>query len=116
MSRAFLTKAFRLNEAHYNNAVGHIESLLGEIESQLDDGRRSILGGEETDFVDITFAALSTVWIRPENFARGAAPRLLPEDASFPMQMAVDIERWSDAYPLAKAFIERLYREERMPG
>ena len=116
VSRAFLTKAFRLNEAHYNNAVGHIESLLGEIESQLDDGRRSILGGEETDFVDITFAALSTVWIRPENFARGAATRLLPEGGSFPMQMAVDIERWSDAYPLAKAFIERLYREERMPG
>jgi glutathione S-transferase len=116
LGRAFLNKAFRLSEEHYRSACGHIEKLLGDVESLLDDGRRSILGGEETDFVDITFAALSTIWVRPENFARGEADRLLPGDTNFPMQMAVDIERWSDQFPLAKAFVERLYREERDSG
>ena len=112
--RAFLTRAFRLSDAHYKSASGHIETLLGDIERLLDDGRRSILGGGETDFVDITFAALSTIWIRPENFARGEADRLLTGDTSFPIQMAVDIDRWSDEFPLARAFVERLYREERV--
>lgn len=116
LSRAFLNKAFRLSEEHYKSASGHIETLLEDIEALLDDGRRSILGSEGTDFVDITFAALSTIWIRPENFARGDAGRLLRNDAHFPMQMAVDIERWSDQFPLAKALVERLYREERNPG
>jgi hypothetical protein len=114
LSRAFLKRAFRLSETHYKSASGHIENLLGDVEAMLDDGRRSILGGNEVDFVDITFAALSTIWVRPENFARGEASRLLSGDTRFPTQMAVDIERWSDQFPLARAFVERLYREERV--
>ena len=114
VNRLFLRRVFRINDAHYHKVVEKIESLLADVEANLDDGRRSILDSEDTDFVDITFAALSAIWLQPEGFAAGKAEasRIRPEE--YPLAMAADIERWSDQYPLAKAFVERLYREERL--
>jgi glutathione S-transferase len=114
LNRWFLRKVFRINDAHYHKVVEKIESLLDDVEANLDDGRRSILGSEDTDFVDITFAALSTIWLRPEEFAAGKAEASRIGQDEHPPAMAADIERWSDRYPLAKAFVERLYREERV--
>ena len=111
--RLFLERVFKITEAHYQRTVENIDKLFDEVESRLDDGRRSILGGDETDFVDITMAALSTIWVQPEEFAGGASKDALIGQGGFPIQMGVDVERWADKYPLTKAFVERLYREER---
>jgi glutathione S-transferase len=114
--RIFLRKAFGITEAHYEKVVQHIESLLADIEECLDDGRRSILGGNDTDYVDISFAAISSLWLQPENFAAGRAAEARIDAGIYPIKMGVDIERWRDRFPLAVALVQRLYREERLPG
>ena len=116
LNRLFLRRVFRLNDVHCRKAVEKIEALLGDIESKLDDGRRSILGGEETDFVDITFASLTALWLQPEQFAAGKARHARIDRNTYPLKMAGDVERWCDRFPLVKAFVERLYLEERAPG
>jgi len=112
--RAFLKRAFRLTDEHYRSVVEKIEALLGEVEALLDDGRRSILGGDETDFVDISMASMSSLWLQQEGFAAGRAKAVLIDRGRYPIQMGVDVERWSDQFPLTRTFIERLYREERL--
>jgi len=111
--RLFIRQAFRISEKHYARVVQHIEALLGEVEERLDDGRRSILGGDGPDYVDLSFAAISAPWLQPAEFAAGQAGAAQLDRSLYPIQMDVDVERWSDRYPLAKAFIERLYLEER---
>jgi hypothetical protein len=112
--RLFIRHALRISEKHYARVVQHIEALLGEVEERLEDGRRSILGGDSTDYVDLSFAAISALWLQPAEFAAGNAGAAQLDRSLYPIQMGVDVERWSDRYPLAKAFIERLYREERI--
>ena len=111
---AFIRKVFRISDEHYDKVVVRIEALLDDIESRLADGRRSILGSDDTDYVDITFAAISALWIRPEQFAKGrmSAVRIGHDDV--PDRMRADTERWADQYPLAVATVNRLYREERV--
>lgn len=113
---AFIRKVFRISDEHYAAVVGKIEALLDDIESRLDDGRRTILGGDDTDFVDITFAAISSLWVQPEEFAAGRAETARIGRDHFPIQMGVDVERWTDRFPLAVEFVRRLYRDERMSG
>ena len=74
------------------------------------------LGGDDTDYVDITFASFTALWIQPEQFAAGIVPGARIDRANYPIQMGVDVERWNDEYPLAVALVERLYREERISG
>jgi glutathione S-transferase len=114
--RAFLRQAFGITDEHYAKVVEKIEALLADIEARLDDGRRSILGGEDSDFVDISMASLTALWLQPVEFAAGRAKAVRIERGRCPVRMGVDIERWSDQYPLTKAFVERLYREERLSG
>jgi len=113
---AFLRKALKISDAHYEKMVEKIETVLADVESRLDDGRRSILGGDDTDYVDITFASLTSLWLQPEQFAAGRFPGAKIDRADYPIQMGVDVERWNDQYPLAVALVERLYREERFSG
>jgi len=113
---AFVRRAFRISDAHYEKVVAKIEALLQDVEARLDDGRRSILGGDDSDYVDITFAALTALWIQPEQFAAGRIPAARVDRGQYPIQMGVDVERWLDQYPLAVALVERLYREERVSG
>lgn len=112
--RIFLRKAFGISDEHYAGVVKRIEKMLADIEGRLDDGRRSILGGDDTDYVDISFAAISALWLQPEQFAVGKADALRIGRERFPIQMGVDVERWTDQFPLAVALVERLYREERV--
>lgn len=113
---AFLRKALQISDAHYEKVVEKIETVLADVESRLDDGRRSILGGDDTDYIDITFASLTALWVQPEQFAAGSVPGARIDRANYPIQMGVDVERWNDQYPLAVALVERLYREERVSG
>jgi len=114
LQAAFIRRVFRISDDHYTKVVEKIEALLADIESRLDDGRRSILGSDDTDFVDITFASISALWIQPEEFAAGRCEAVRMERDSYPIKMGVDVVRWSDQFPLAVALVRRLYREERM--
>ena len=109
----FIRRAFNPDPHHTQRAVERIEALLQETESLLADGRTALLGGEATDFVDLTLASLCTPWAQPDAFAAGAYPEVRIDPARVPPKMRADMDRWRDTYPLTTAHIERLYREER---
>lgn len=102
-------------ERNHPKAVEHTEALLADAEALLGDGRKSLLGGEAPDYVDLTLAALSALWMQPEEFAAGAGRDEAIEPARLPEKMRADMARWRSAYPATVAHIERLYREERLP-
>jgi glutathione S-transferase len=113
LSRLFLRRIFELNDEHYAKAVRHIDELLADIETRIADGRKSILGGDEINYVDITFAALSGLWLQPENYGGGMAHASRVARNRLPRPMQADIERWIEDQPRATAFITRMYEEER---
>ncbi len=113
VQRFLIRKAFRITDAHYAKAVEHIETTMALIEKQLADGRTTILAGQESDYVDITFAALSGLWLQPAGYGNGVADAVRIDPASASLSMRSDIDRWSSNYPLGVALIKRLYAEER---
>lgn len=113
---SFLRRAFAISEERYARSVQQIEELLGDIDIRLADGRGSILGDDEISFVDITFASLSGLWLQPDGYAAGKAESCRVARSRLPEPMQRDIERWIEDYPRATRFVERLYREERLPG
>ena len=114
--RLFLRRAFLITDKRYEKTVQRIDAFLADVEALLDDGRRSILGDDDATYVDITFAAISSLWMRPAGYGAGRADSVLIDPADFPEDMRADIERWRDRFPLAFALVERLYREERDSG
>ncbi len=106
-----MRRAFRLTPEHYTKATERIEKLLGDIDARLESSPNSILGGESINYTDIAFAALSTPWLLPPNFA-GRDEGIL-EPATLPAAMQNDIERFRSRFARAAAFADRLYREER---
>jgi len=113
--RALMTKAFRLSPAARRKAVESVDELLGSVNDRLADGRKTLLGGDAPSFVDITFAALSGIWVYPEGYGRGRADAVRPTPEALPPEMAADIGAWREKYPRVAEFVERLYREEREP-
>ena len=111
--RFLLRKAFRITDSQYAKSVQHIESILAEIESSLADGRVSILGDESINYVDITFASFSALWLLPPEFGREKADGVRVERERAPAAMKTEIERWIESYPLAAGFVTRLYQSER---
>jgi hypothetical protein len=111
--RFLMRKAFRITDAHYAKAVAHIEQLLADVESMLMDERVSILGDNEINFVDITFASLSALWLQPAEFGREMANEVRVDLANAPPAMNADRTRWIEKYPAASKFINRLYQRER---
>jgi glutathione S-transferase len=114
LSAAYLRYALAISEERYASAAEHIEALLSEVDTLLADGRRSILGGDEVNYVDITFAAIMGLWRQPANYGGGAADAVRVPANQLPAPMRVDVERWTDDYPRANDFIVRLFAEERM--
>lgn len=111
--RWFVRMTFRISDEHHAKAVEHIEAMLADIEEKLADGRRSILGTDAVDYVDITFAAISGLWLQPRRYGGGKADAVRIERARVPREMRSEIERWIAAYPAAVGFIKRLYDSER---
>jgi len=115
--QAFLvSKSFRTTAEHYEESCEHIEALLAEMDERLAGGQRSILGGDEINFTDLAFAAMSGLWLMPEEYGAGAASGVRVERDRLPDAMLNDTGRWADSYPHAVAFVRRLYAEERLPG
>jgi glutathione S-transferase len=106
---ALIRKAFRVTGANHTRAVEHIDSLLSEVESKLEDGRLSLLGGDRVNYVDLTFAAIMGLWLQPAGFGGGKADAVRIERDRAPEQMRAEIERWMEKFPKSTAFIERLY-------
>jgi glutathione S-transferase len=113
--RFLIRRAFRISTTHHARAVEHIDTLLAEVEALLEDGRRSILGGDVINYSDITFAAIMGLWLQPDAYGGGRADSVRIERTGIPVAMRAEIERWSEQYPRATMFIEGLYQQERLP-
>jgi len=94
-------------------AVLFIDELLADIDTQLADGRASILGGDTTNYTDMTFAAFSALWMQPEGYGGGKAELCRIDRDQMPSTMRADIERWVEDHPKATTFVERMYAEQR---
>lgn len=110
---ALIHKSFAISDEHGAKAVLHIDELLGSIDMQLADGRRSILGGDTINYTDIAFAGLSGLWTQSDGYGGGKAGASRIERDRMPVKMRADIERWTEDYPKAQALVARLYAEER---
>jgi glutathione S-transferase len=110
---AFIRKAFRLSRKHYERVAGKIEALLADVESRIEDGDRSILSGDGPDFVDISFAAMTGLWLQPKGFAAGTSDDVMLSRDRLPPAMRADVERWIADFPKTERFVQKLFREER---
>jgi hypothetical protein len=113
LTALFLRKSFSITDAHYAKVVQNIEELLNETETQLADGRRSILGGDVNNYTDLEFAAMSGLWLQPPRYAAGMADSSRFKHDDLPVKMRADIDRWIEDHPKSISFVERLYEEER---
>jgi len=111
--RFLLRKAFAITDDHYARSVQHIENILAEVETSLADGRVSIIGDESINYVDITFASFSALWLLPPQYGRDKADGVRFDRQRTPDPMREETDRWIESYPLATAFVTRLYQSER---
>lgn len=111
--RFLIKKSFRITAANYERAVSHIEKMLNDANDWLDDGRKSLLGGDALNYTDIAFAAMTGLWLMPPQYGGGKADAVRIERDEAPAGMQRDIEAWCSEYPRAVAFVERAYAEER---
>lgn len=112
--RFLIRKSFRITDASYARAVASIEERLGEANAWLEDGRKSLLGGEALNYTDIAFAAMSGLWLMPPGYGGGKAEAVRINRDEAPEAMRQDVESWQANYPRAVSFVERLYAEERL--
>lgn len=115
LQAVLIRNAFRITPSRHARAVQHIDELLADTEEKLADGRRSILGGAEPNYTDFAFAAIMGLWLQPDGYGGGQADEVRIERDRCPERMQEEIERWASRFPLATAFVERLYAEERRP-
>jgi len=109
--RFLIRKAFRIGDKSYARAVNKIEIFLSDIEQKLTNESTSILSGDQIDYVDISLAAMSGLWLSPEGYGGGKADGVKMERAKLPQAMRDDINRWEQQYPNTVMFIERLYQQ-----
>ena len=111
---AFMIRfSFKINDTHFAKSVARIEELLGDVDTDLADGRKSLLGGKEINYTDLAFAAFTGLWLMPNAYGGGMADDVRLEREQVPEAMRADIERWIEAYPGAAAWVEALYETDR---
>lgn len=101
--------SFKINDSNYGRSVERIERILGDANERLADGRKSLLGGAETNYTDLAFAAFTGLWLMPNAYGGGKADTVRIERDRVPAAMRADIERWLDAFPRAASYVESLY-------
>ena len=112
----FIRKAFHLTPRHFEKACAGIESLLGEVESLLESGNEYILGGDEPDYVDISFASMTGLWLMPWGYGGGMADEVIVARDQLPPEARENVERWIATYPKTERFVQRMFREYRKQG
>jgi glutathione S-transferase len=105
--------SFKIDDTNYARSVAHIEQLLSDIDADLTDGRRSLLGGNEINYTDLQFAAFSGLWLMTDGYGGGQADAVRIERDQAPQGMRNDIERWVDAFPRAVPWVEALYESRK---
>jgi glutathione S-transferase len=109
---AFMIRfSFKINDTSFAKAVARIEDLLADVNADLTDGRRSLLGGDEINFTDLEFAAFTGLWLMPEGYGGGKAKDVRIERDRAPAAMRGDVERWIDAFPGAVSWVETMYED-----
>lgn len=113
VTKRFMIRAFGLAKPDsYPRAQQSIERTLGEVEAKLKDRRRFLeAGAVEPSYVDIHFAALSALWVVPEGYARGMAPKALTDMSCYPAAALHDREKWMKEFPLTTAHVQRVYQQ-----
>ncbi len=110
-----IRKSFRITDARYQVARDGIAGLLDETEKMLaDEEQASLLGGDEPNYTDFAFAAMSGPWLWPDGYAAGRANAVRLEPDQTPPGMQDDVAAWLKAYPASVSFIRRLYAEQRV--
>ena len=112
--RLLIRKAFRITPRHHAKAVEHLRALLAEVEASLEDGRQSLLGGDEINYTDIAFAAIMGLWAMPQGYGAGRADAVKIEIGRCPSTMQGEVAAWKRDYPRVTRFIDRLYQEQRL--
>lgn len=109
---AFMVRfSFKINDTHFAKSVARIEELLADINADLTDGRKSLLGGDEVNYTDLAFAAFTGLWLMPEGYGGGKAEEVRIERDQAPEAMRADIERWVEAFPRAADWVEKMYED-----
>ena len=106
-----IRRAFRIRPGSHEKAVARIDAVLDEAETLLGDGRSSLTGGADLDFVDLAFAAIMGLWHQPEGYGGGRADSVRLAAEELPEGMRRDQARWRERYPLATAHIDRCYAQ-----
>lgn len=108
-----VTRSFRITPANFERSRAHIDDFLADIDATLEDGRASILGEDGLNFTDFAFAAMTGLWLQPQGYSGSKVRFDVPERTRLPQTMCADVERWSEKYPHATQWVERLYAQER---
>jgi len=114
--RVLIRRAFQISPARYEKAKLRMDELLAHSETLLADGRISLLGDNEMNYTDITFAAINGLWLWPAAYGGGMASAVRVAADQQPPAMQADVNRWSNRFPLSTAFIENLYRSRPQSG
>jgi len=111
LQAAMIRFSFKINDTNFAKAVARIEKLVAEIDARLADGRTSILGGDTLNYTDLSFAALTGLWLMPAAYGGGKADAVRIDRDKVPAAMRGDMERWVEAYPHAVSRVEAWYEE-----
>jgi glutathione S-transferase len=111
--KLLIRQAFRISPKHHARAVSKVSALLAEVENRLEDGRQSILGGNEVNYSDLAFAAIMGLWLMPPQYGSRRADAVRVSVDRCPAAMQSEIATWKSAYPRSAAFIARLYEQHR---
>ena len=113
LQAVLIRRAFQISDRHHQRAVSHLDKLMGEVEQLLADGRGSILGGDEPNFSDFTYASIMGLWLQPGAYGGGQAENVKVPREDFPEPMQREIESWIERFPHNVALIEKLYSDFR---
>lgn len=109
---AFMVRfSFKINDTNFAKSAARIEELMANINTDLTDGRKSLLGGDQINYTDLTFAAFTGLWLMPQGYGGGKAETVRIERDRAPEAMRADIERWIEAYPNAVSWVETTYKD-----
>ena len=112
---AFLSKAFHLTPKHYEKACANIEAFLNDVETRLESADSLLLGGDQPDFVDFSFASMTGLWLQPKGYGGGAADEVMIARDQLPEKARADVERWIANYPKTERYVQGLFRDHRKP-
>ena len=113
LQAVLIRRAFQISDRHHQRAVSHLDKLMGEVEQLLADGRGSILGGDESNFSDFTYASIMCLWLQPDSYGGGQAENVKVPREDFPEPMQREIKSWIERFPHNVALIEKLYSDFR---